>query len=562
MQQKGRSACLSKTSLVSLSLGTAAAIFLAEAGTMFLLDGVPSISGPAAALAAAALLGSVCLPLLHFTWVRSLRRAIAERERALQALEQQALRDPLTRLPNRISFEDNAGRELERARLERVSLALLVVDVRRFAQINRALGHKHGDQLLLQIADRLRRSLPHPELVTRLGSDVFGVLLREVSAERAVDAAERIHQIIDAPYAIEGHAVEIEAHCGVSLYPDHAQQAGVLLQCAEIALQRAKEVGERHQIYRDDDPSRARRHLDLFSLLRGALQRGELSLRYQPKLDLANGRVTSAEALLRWHHPELGQVPPCEFIGVAEQTSLIKPITAWVLEQAVRQVAAWAAEGLHVRVAVNLSARSLTDQALPGELASLLLKWRVNPASIVVEVTESAVLAEPDSAAGVIERLCELGVELSIDDFGTGYSSLTYLRMLPARELKIDRSFAQNVDSNQENAVIVRAVVELAHNFGLRVVAEGVETRAAFERLSALGCDLVQGYYVSKPLTAQDFAEFVRAQGVSPSPRRASLFPLPSDPTRLVAPIRSVPPLLRESLRSLRAVAPRRSIPA
>jgi diguanylate cyclase len=561
MQQEGRPASFPKTSPVSLWLGTAAAIFLAEAGILFLLDRLPSIAGPAAALAGAALLTSAGLPLLHFTWVRLLRRATARQADAMQALEQQARRDPLTRLPNRMSFEGNAGREIERARLQGASLALLVVDIRRFAQINRALGHEHGDQLLLQIADRLRQSLPEPELVTRLGSDVFGVLLREVNAECAVDAAERIHQIIDAPYAFEGHVVEIEAHCGLSLYPDHGERAGVLLQCAEIALHRAKEVGERHQIYRDDDPSQARRRLDLFSLLRGALQRGELSLRYQPKLDLANGRVTSAEALLRWHHPELGQVPASEFIGVAEQTSLIKPITAWVLEQAVRQVAAWAADGLHVRVAVNLSARSLTDEALPGQLASLLLKWRVNPASIVVEVTESAVLAEPDRAASVIERLCELGLELSIDDFGTGYS-LTYLRMLPARELKIDRSFSHDVDSNQENAVIVRAVIDLAHNFGLRVVAEGVETRPAVERLHALGCDMIQGYYVSKPLTAQDFVEFLRAQGVSPPPRRASLFPLASDSTRLVAPIRSVPPLLRESLRSLRAVAPPRSIPA
>jgi EAL domain-containing protein (putative c-di-GMP-specific phosphodiesterase class I) len=287
----------------------------------------------------------------------------------------------------------------------------------------------------------------------------------------------------------------------------------------------------------------------MVGLLRKGIERGELSLVYQPKVSLDAGQFMGVEALARWNEPELGPVSPAEFVPLAEQTNLIRPLTLWVLEEAIRQIAAWKSAGLDVSVSVNLSARNLVDESLPERVEELLARWTVSPASLSFEVTESAMLADPDRAARVLERIRALGITLSIDDFGTGFSSLTYVRTMPASELKIDRSFVQNIESNEGDAAIVRAVIALAHSLGLKVVCEGVETAGALLRLRELGCDLAQGFHVSRPLTAPALVAFVRASLLQPfAPKQARLSVAP--PSSRVPPF-SRPPL-RESLRAIR----------
>lgn len=535
---------------------TAAAIFVAEAAIMVAFGLLPPLSELTGAVLDAGLLVAFTLPILYLTWARILKRAIADHARARVVGDARALRDALTQLPNRLAFEDSAEREMEVARQTAGSVTLVLLDIRRFHEINRVLGHKHGDALLVQIAKRLCADLPHAEFVTRLGPDLFGALLPGVTLARAAEASARVHQLIESPFDIAGSPLEIEGQCGVAVFPDHGQSASHLLQHAESALRQAKEHGERCQVYLPEDDSLAQRRLQLFGLLRAALPLGQLSLAYQPKVELVSQKIIGAEALLSWRHPELGVISPAEFIPIAEQTSLIKPITAWVIEEAVRQIAAWKREGISTCVSINLSARNLTDESLPRQLAETLARWGVSADSIVAEITESAVLSDPARAGDILEQLCEMGVALSLDDFGTGYSSLTYLRTLPAQELKIDRSFVSDLDTNESNSAIVRAIVTLAHDRQLKVVAEGIETSAVLQRLRDLGCDVAQGYLISRPLPAARFAEFMKARGglfVDDSLPVISRLHAPNI-TLVASP--SSRPQLRESLRSLRAAAP------
>jgi diguanylate cyclase len=314
--------------------------------------------------------------------------------------------------------------------------------------------------------------------------------------------------------------IELETTCGIAIFPEHAEQGILLLQRAELALTAAKERGDPFGIYRADNDNHTRRRLLMFGMLRAGLQRDELTLHYQPKIALADGQLVGAEALVRWRSPELGLVSPAEFIPLAEQTSLIKPLTAWVLREAFRQVAAWQEHGLQVHLAINLSARNLTDETLPSQVAALLEASGVSADLFTMEVTESAVMANAQRGMQVLARLRELGLRLSIDDFGTGYGSLTYLRTVPAAELKIDRSFVLDIENNASNAAIVGAVIDLAHGLGLTVVAEGVETLAALLLLRQLNCDMMQGYFLSHPLPALEFSRFVAAYPSGPFARQ------------------------------------------
>lgn len=542
-----------------LLLVTGVAIFATEGVIMKVLDAAPVLPPAVEGLIDATALTACLLPMLWWTWVRLLKRSIEDHSRARAVAQSRAYRDALTQLPNRLAFETNTAGEVERAQATGEAFTLVVVDIRRFSQINHALGQKNGDALLCLIAERLKSNLPHSEFVTRLGSDVFGVLLPGVTFDKAEDAARRLLQLLEAPFLLDATPIEVETHCGVAVFPTHGAGATVLLQRAEVALHLGKTLGERCKVYEEEDNSVVRRRVSLFGQLRAAVTRGQLSLVYQPKVELRTGKIVGAEALLRWQHPELGGIATEEFLAIAEQTSLVKPVTTWVLTEAVRQVAEWNAAGLSVRVSVNLSARNLTDESLPGLIAGLLLKWHVSPQSLIAEVTESAVMADPERAAAVLEQLDNLGVELSIDDFGTGYSSLTYLRTIPAKEVKIDRSFAQDVDTNQSNASIVRTVVDLAHALGLRVVAEGVETAAALGKLTALGCDLMQGYFVSRPLPPAKFAEFLGAHRQAFRPVSPPAEPVSARPEGVERRVSSVRPSssLRDSLRSMRAVTVR-----
>jgi len=471
--------------------------------------------------------------------------------------EDQAERDGATRLLSRPGFEKRLALALAETSTRNGSDTLVIVDVRNFHHINAALGHRHGDDLLQQLAHRFERDLPPSTLLARLSGDVFGVLLRDVPATEALATAQRLTALVAPPFSLEGVPIEIEASYGVAAYPEHGSSSALLLEHAESALRLAKEEGEPCRLYVPSDPSADARRLQMFGALRLAIEREELAVSYQPKLAFETNSIVGCEALLSWTHPQLGRVSPSEFIAIAEQTSLIKPLTRWVLERAIRQLALWKRAGLHLRVAVNLSARNLSDATLPAQITKLLETWGVGAENLMVEITESAVLLDPERAGEVLERLASLGIALSLDDFGTGYSSLNYLRMVPAGELKLDRSFVRDIDVSSYNASIVRGITQLAHDLDMRVVAEGVETEGEARRVRELGCDLIQGYLISRPLPADDFESFVRSQrdnsklpitlpraGVEPSILHVSTHP------RANQPLRDSLRLLRSSLRS------------
>jgi len=388
---------------------------------------------------------------------------------------------------------------------------------------------------------------------SRLGADLFGLVLRTVGQESAPVAVDKVLSLMLAPFHIDGVPLEIEALIGAAFYPDHGDDPDLLLRRAEMALHEAKDGGESYVLYHEADEAPTHRRLMMFGWLRTGVQRDELRLHYQPKIDLRTGEIVGAEALVRWNSPDLGLVSPSEFIPLAEQTSLIRPLTTWVLGEAFRQLGVWHAQHMDISLAVNLSARSLSDDKLLGQLVELLDKSRVAPERVTMEVTESGVMANPERAARILERLRALGFGLSIDDFGTGYSSLNYVRTLPACELKLDRSFVRDIDTNASNAAIVRAVVDLAHGLGLKVVAEGVETLADAEAVRALGCDLLQGYYVSHPLSAEAFERFFSAYPESAVARQLRASPRSTELDVAGATGPSAPPAgLRESLRLVR----------
>ncbi|HEU4579420.1 MAG TPA: bifunctional diguanylate cyclase/phosphodiesterase [Polyangiaceae bacterium] len=496
------------------------------------------------------------LPLLYTRWYRPLLHELAERERIQRDLEHQGVQDALTQLPNRVWLQKHLAEAVENARRNGITLALILLDLRRFQVVNGTLGHATGDRLLEQVAARIASELQGADAAARLGADVFGILRHGVDPKTASQAAERLYQLMETPFYLDQTPIELEALCGVATFPTLAEDSVQLLQRAELALNQAKAEGERFAIYRTEKDTDSRRRLLMFGMLRSAVQRNELILHYQPKLHLASGAIIGAEALVRWDSPELGRVSPGEFIPLAEQTSLIKPLTAWVVEEALRQLTEWEKAGIQTRVAINLSARNLADEKLPEHLAQLLERGKVAPDRMMMEITESAVMANPERAAGVLERFREIGIELAIDDFGTGYSSLTYLRTLPARELKIDRSFVRDIDTNESNALITSSVIKLARAFGLEVVAEGVETEGELRRLIALGCDIAQGYLISRPMPASEYSTFLANHAKSPITRSLSNLrvapPAINNPIVSAPPQSSVRPSLKDSLRSIR----------
>jgi diguanylate cyclase (GGDEF)-like protein len=387
-----------------------------------------------------------------------------------------------------------------------------LLDIDNFKEINDSFGHQVGDNLLRQVGPRLAERLEGTTLVARLGGDEFAVLLPGADAERAARVAHGILRGLESPFLIEDHALEMTASIGIATCPDHGTTAETLLQRADVAMYIAKRGGGAYAVYRtEDDPYDARR-LMLRRDLRGAIERGEIILYYQPQVAVATGEVTGVEALARWQHAERGWVPPMEFIGVAERMGLIKPLTANLVGVATAQAVAWGKAGIAVPIAVNASMRNLLDPRFPQMLEDAIAQARIDPARIKLEITESAVMAEPDRVLETMNRLRTEGIRFSIDDFGTGYSSLTYLQRLPVEEIKIDRSFVSQLPADEGSAAIVRATIELAGSLGLEVVAEGVEDEATWEVLKRLGCSTVQGYYVARPMPAGDVAGWIRAR--------------------------------------------------
>jgi predicted signal transduction protein with EAL and GGDEF domain len=342
--------------------------------------------------------------------------------------------------------------------------------------------------------------------VARLSGDEFAMLLPNVSGlHHATEVAKRILDVVRRPFVVAGVELDIDASIGIAVHPLHGEDAHRLIQRADIAMYMAKEDRSDYEVYSTEHDGYSAARLALAAELRGAIEREELTVYYQPKVDLKSGLVTGAEALVRWTHPDRGFMAPDEFIGVAEHTGLIRPLTTMVLRSALRQCRRWDDEGLQLGVSVNLSVRSLLDLHLPASVEALLAEFDVHPSRLTLEITESSIMADPIRAADIVDRLSELGVGLAIDDFGTGYSSLSYLKRLPVTEIKIDKSFVMAMTTEENDAVIVRSTVDLGQNLGLRVVAEGVESHEMWLQLQELGCDVAQGYHISKPLPPGEF---------------------------------------------------------
>ncbi len=430
--------------------------------------------------------------------VRDITAAKAQENR----LRHLAVHDSLTGLPNRVLLNDRLAQALRAAARERKPVALLLLDLDRFKDINDTLGHDLGDLLLIHFARRLHDCIRDSDTIARLGGDEFAILLPATSdLDRARGVSERIVDSVQQPFEVtDGLQLEVGVSIGIALFPEHAEEPARLLQCADVAMYAAKKGAGPIQLYDRDKDRNTIRHLTLSGAFRQAIEGGQLSFEFQPKLDLLAGTIDSVEALARWRHPDQGPILPDEFIPHAEKTGLIQPFTRWSFDAALGQLARWRAASLDISIAVNLSTRSLHDDKLPEILGALLAKWRVDPTRLTLELTETAVMHDPDGARRNLFRLHDLGLRLSIDDFGTGYSSLSHLQRLPLHELKIDKSFVLQMTDNDSDLVIVRSTIDLAHNLGLCVVAEGIETAEHLAILQDLGCDLGQGFFVSQPL--------------------------------------------------------------
>ncbi len=437
----------------------------------------------------------------------------------------QALHDPLTDLPNRALFQDRTGVALRAAARSGASVAVLLLDLNRFKEVNDTLGHQYGDYLLLHVADRLRDCLRDSDSVARLGGDEFAVLLPVAGWQEALAATQRVDAALHEPFSMNDITLDVDASIGIAL-AEPGDDVETLLRHADVAMYEAKAAHHtfaRYEASRDDnDLSRLVRLGDL----RRGIAAGELTLHYQPKLSTRTGVLTSVEALVRWQHPTLGLLQPDEFIPLAENTAIIHALTTEVLRLALIQARRWADAGRPIPVAVNISARSLLDPRFPAHVQELLDAQGVAPCLLGLELTETAVMADHDLALSVLKSLDSMGVSLSIDDFGTGYSSMSYLKTMPVKELKIDRTFVMGMANDADSAVIVRSAVDLGHNLGMTVVAEGVEDSITRSDLRDMGCDLVQGYQICRPVPAEELDLWIEATRVINS------FPAPVVPSQ------------------------------
>ena len=424
--------------------------------------------------------------------------------------ERQALHDLLTGLPNRKLLVQQTRAAINDAAADRAKVALCLLDLDRFKEINDTLGHPVGDALLELVARRLESTVRSTDSVARLGGDEFAILVPDVDDPQvAIDLAELVRSALSAPFRCEGMSFEIEASIGIALYPTHGLDFESLLQRSDVAMYVAKERGTGVELYSPETDRHSTVRLGMMAELRSALDNEQLELHYQPKADLRTGDVVGVEALLRWRHADRGPISPEEFIPLAEQTGLMRQITQFVVDEALRQVSVWWESGLRIQCAVNVCARDLYDRDFASYLRNRIEHHGVPPRALMVEVTESVLMADPARAASTLLSLADLGVGVSLDDFGTGYSSLVHLKRLPVSEVKIDRSFVQRMDVHEDDAAIVRSIIELASALGLRVVAEGVETRESWDRLAVYGCDAAQGWYLAKAQAAEDFDQWL-----------------------------------------------------
>ncbi len=438
-------------------------------------------------------------------------RDISEREAQTRALEYQALHDPLTDLPNRLLFADRVNHAMRIVTRRKESLALLVIDLDEFKQVNDTIGHHQGDALLKLAATRLIGRLREGDTVARLGGDEFGIMpLGNTDLAGAATVAWKIQQALEAPFVIDGHTIDVRASIGIALAPQHGDNLDDLLRRADLAMYEAKRSGAGYALFAAAQEESLGRRLALLHDLRQCVANDELVLHYQPKVELTTLKTSGVEALIRWNHPTRGFLMPADFIPDIENSELMLPITKWVINEALRQLRIWRDQGYDLTMAVNLGALSLVHgPGLLEDVDEITRRWGIPPGKLTLELTESALL--DTTIPDLNERLKEMGQHLSIDDFGTGYSSMAYLQRLPVNEIKADRSFVMTMASEADDAVIVRAIIDLAHNLSRSVVAEGVEDEATMEMLLAYGCDTAQGYYFTRPLPADQLAVWLES---------------------------------------------------
>lgn len=472
----------------------------------------------------ALLIGGFALGVLLITMIllmydahmesRSRAHAVAL-EDANARLRHLATHDSLTGLPNRLLLDDRLAQAISYADRHESRIAVLVIDLDRFKMINDSLGHHGGDELLKEVATRLRGTLRKSDTLARTGGDEFLLIADEVDGQPEVEIlAQRVLACFARPFHILSVDIHTAASIGISMYPSDGSRAEELMVAADAAMYHSKKVGgNTYSFFTPAMNAFAQQRLKLENGLRRALVNGELELHYQPKVDITTGRISSTEALIRWRHPERGLVPPGEFIPLAEETGLILQIGEWVLREACRQARQWQVNGMApVRVAINMSAQQFRQKNLVSIVKSALESADLEPTYLEIELTESAVMHNAGESAAILEQLSRIGVHISIDDFGTGYSSLSYLRRFPLDKLKIDRTFIKDVVANPEDAAIVHAIISLAHSLRLKVIAEGVETEQQLEFLRSLGCDQYQGFFCSPAIQPEDFAEMMRAR--------------------------------------------------
>ncbi len=442
------------------------------------------------------------LALLYLVLYRIVSQASRRLRRQASESRRQALHDPLTGLRNRRALYEHLEAVIAEEGAERERIALLLADLDGFKELNDTLGHQAGDAVLEQLGPRLRIALPDVELLARIGGDEFALVVRGGAPGWSEAIAERFRRALVEPFSVDGIDLAVQASIGISRFPEDGRDANALLQRADVAMYEAKASHAGWLTYDAGSHAAGNLRLELAGELRRAVSDGELVVHYQPKADLRSGTITGVEALVRWQHPEHGLLPPAEFIPIAERTGLIRPVTLYVLDVAMRQLREWDEIGLELKVSVNLAMENLLDTRLPDDVTGLLERTELTPSRLILEITENVVMADPQRTCEVLARLRDIGVQLSLDDFGTGNSSLSYLRSLAVDELKIDRSFVTDMD--EQNAAIVRSTIELGHAVGLSVVAEGVEDPDTFFDLKEMGADAAQGFYLSRPVPPVD----------------------------------------------------------
>lgn len=452
----------------------------------------------------------VLLLALYISFFPILRRATRTMRDQFREIRHKAYHDDLTGLPNRALFLERVEEAVARSAERRLS-AVLLLDLERFRDVNDTLGHSSGDRLLRSLAVDLTAALRPTDTVARLGSDDFGILALDIKDPTAVLAlAEKLRDALGKPRTLDGVELELDAAVGIALHPEHGEDALTLLRHADVALHRSEQL-KAPVLYESGEDPHSPERLGLLAELRRGLGEHEVVVHYQPQHDPASGRMLGVEALVRWQHPQRGLLTPDQFIPMAERTALIRCLTRYVIDAALGEARRWRDEGIDLAVAVNLSANDLLDQSLPADVEALLERHGVEPRLLELEVTENAAIVDLPGARELLTRLHRTGIRLAIDDFGTGNSSLAYFRRLPFDVVKVDRSFVMRMDECEDDAAIVRATISLAHDLGLKVVAEGVETAAANERLAGWHCDAVQGFLYSTAVPAEEITAAVRA---------------------------------------------------